>query len=144
MSCSVKNLHTWGRQLGPPNKQQIRSYFQPDGCLKKNVIHYLGDGLFSFAILGRQLSVHSYQQGLYLGSHIVGLFGFLIGAAAIGISMGLIRKWLTSSRNENLVSKTYKNISSSMAKTSAADCGAVIHSATSPEGKNVGAPFSMM
>ncbi|MGB7955952.1 MAG: hypothetical protein WCF23_18410, partial [Candidatus Nitrosopolaris sp.] len=71
-----------------------------------------------------------------------GLFGFLIGAAAIGISMILIR--LTSSMYENLVSKTYKNISSSMTKTSAEDSEAVIHSATSPEGKKVGATFSLM
>jgi hypothetical protein len=73
-----------------------------------------------------------------------GLLGFLIGAVAIasGITVVFIRKWLKSSRNENLVSKTYKKIASRMTKTSAGESEGVIHNAHPPEEKKAGAPIS--
>ncbi|MDQ6668499.1 MAG: hypothetical protein M3Y53_09775 [Thermoproteota archaeon] len=74
------------------------------------------------------------------------LLGFLIGAVAIaiGIAVIFIRKWLKSSRNENLVSKTYNKIASRMTKTSAGVSEGVIHNAQHPEEKKAGAPISPM
>ena len=50
------------------------------------------------------------QQPEGSSNQVVELLGLIIGAAAIGIAVIFIRKWLRSSRNENLVSKTYKKI----------------------------------
>ncbi len=73
-----------------------------------------------------------------------GLLGFLIGifVVAIGIGAILIRKWLKSSRNENLVSKTYRKIPNGMTKTSAGDSEVLVHSAHPPAEKKTGAPIS--
>ena len=73
-----------------------------------------------------------------------GLLGFLIGifVVAIGIGAILIRKWLKSSRNENLVSKTYRKIAKGMTKTSEGDSEGLVHSAHLPAEKKTGAPIS--
>jgi hypothetical protein len=73
-----------------------------------------------------------------------GLLRFLISVfvVAIGIGAILIRKWLKSSRNENLVSKTYRKITNGMTKTSAGDNEGLVHSAHPPAEKKTGAPIS--
>jgi hypothetical protein len=73
-----------------------------------------------------------------------GLLGFLIGVfvVAIGIGAILIRKWLKSSRNEDLVSKTCRKIANGMTKTSAGDSEGLVHSAHPPAETKTGAPIS--
>ncbi|HET7149144.1 MAG TPA: hypothetical protein VFI73_11670 [Candidatus Nitrosopolaris sp.] len=69
---------------------------------------------------------------------VLKLFRFVIVAAAIGIVLLFIRIWLKSSRNENRISKTYKQI---FTRTTVDDREAVIHTAHLRDEKNAGAPF---
>jgi hypothetical protein len=64
----VTDIQTFARQVVNEEFQtgHERARLANLQVVKSNLIHYLGDGLSSFAILGCQLSVHSYQQCLHL------------------------------------------------------------------------------
>jgi hypothetical protein len=82
------------------------------------------------------------QQPERSSNQVVELLGFVIGVASIGVAAAIyIRKWLRSSRNENLVSKAYKKILNRTTRTRVEDREAVIPSARPPDEKKVGAPF---
>lgn len=82
------------------------------------------------------------QQPEGSSDQVVELFGTVIDAAAIGLAVIFIRKWLRSSRDENLVSKTYQKILGRSTKRRVEEGEAVIHSAHPRDEKKTGAPIS--
>jgi len=75
-------------------------------------------------------------------SQVLELFGTLIVAAAIGILLIFIRKWLKSSTNKNRISKIYRKVFSRTPKSRVEDGEAAVQSANLRHEKKAGAPIS--